>query len=69
MLMLKVLFTQDSEVENLFCGASSASQPSLLFSSNIFNLRFEPVQIKVVNILQELAKSELKAHPKHQRER
>ena len=30
LLMLEVLFTQDSKVEDLFCGASSGSEPSLL---------------------------------------
>ena len=29
LLMLGVLFTQDSKVEDLFCGASSGSEPSL----------------------------------------
>ena len=29
LLMLEVLFTQDSKVEDLFCGASSGSEPSL----------------------------------------
>ena len=29
LLVLEVLFTQDSEVEDLFCGASSGSEPSL----------------------------------------
>ena len=29
LLVLEVLFTQDSEVEDLFCGASSRSEPSL----------------------------------------
>ena len=29
--MLEVLFTQDSKVEDLFCGASSGSEPSLGF--------------------------------------
>ena len=29
LLMLEVLFTQDSKVEDLFCGASSSSEPSL----------------------------------------
>ena len=28
LLMLTVFFTQDSEVENLFCGASPGSEPS-----------------------------------------
>ena len=32
LLMLEVLFTQDSKVEDLFCGASSSSEPSLFFS-------------------------------------
>ena len=39
MLMLEVLFTQDSKVEDLFCGASSGSEPSLFFSSG-----FMPIQ-------------------------
>ena len=34
LLVLEVLFTQDSEVEDLFCGASSGSEPSLFFSNN-----------------------------------
>ena len=42
--MLKVLFTQDSEVEDLFCGASKCSELSLFFSNNLFSLEFEPVQ-------------------------
>ena len=29
LLMLEVLFTQDFKVEDLFCGASSGSEPSL----------------------------------------
>ena len=44
LLMLKVLFTQDSEVEDLFCGASPGSEPSLFFSNYLFSLGFEPVQ-------------------------
>ena len=40
--MLKVLFTEDSEVEDLFCGASPSSEPSLFFSNNLFRLGFEP---------------------------
>ena len=44
LLMLKVLFTQDSEVEDLFFGASPGSEPSLFFSNNLFSLGFEPVQ-------------------------
>ena len=33
LLMLQVLFTLDSKVEDLFCGASSGSEPSLFFSN------------------------------------
>ena len=39
MLTLKVLFTQDSEVEDQFCG-----EPSLFFSNNLLSLEFEPDQ-------------------------
>ena len=41
---LEVLFTQDSEVEDLFCGASSGSAPSLFFSNYFFSLGFQPIQ-------------------------
>ena len=41
LLMLEVLFIQDSEVENLFCGVSSASEPSLFFSSYFFSFGFK----------------------------
>ena len=43
-LMLKVLFTQNSKVEDLFCGASSGSEPSLFFSNYFFSLGFKPIQ-------------------------
>ena len=33
LLMLEVLITQDSNVEDLFCGASPGSEPSLFFSN------------------------------------
>ena len=36
LLMLEVLFTQDSKVEDLFCGASSGSEPSLFFSNYFY---------------------------------
>ena len=42
--MLEVLFTQDSKVEDLFCGAPSSSEPSLFFSNYLFSLGFKPVQ-------------------------
>ena len=44
LLMLEVLFTQDSEVEDLFCGASSGSEPSLFFSNYLLGLGFKPIQ-------------------------
>ena len=44
LLMLKVLLIEDSAVEDLFCGASPGSEPSLFFSNNLFSLGFEPVQ-------------------------
>ena len=43
-LVLEVLFTQDSEVEDLFCGASSRSDSSLFFSNYFFSLGFKPIQ-------------------------
>ena len=44
LLMLEVLFTQDSKVEDLFCAASSGSEPSLSFSNYFFSLGFKPIQ-------------------------
>ena len=44
LLMLEVLFTQDSKVEDLFCGALSGSEPSLFFSNYFFSLGFKPIQ-------------------------
>ena len=41
LLLLKVLFTIDYEVEDIFNGASPGSKPSLFFSINHFSLRFE----------------------------
>ena len=42
--MLEVLFTQDSKVKDLFCDASSGSEPNLFFSNNFFSLGFKPIQ-------------------------
>ena len=42
--MLEVLFTQDSKVEDLFCGASFRSEPSLFFSNYFFSLGVKPIQ-------------------------
>ena len=44
LLMLKVLFTKDSKVEDLFCGAYSGPQPSLFFRNYFFSLGFKPIQ-------------------------
>ena len=44
LLMLEKLFTQDSKVEDLFCGASSGSEPSLFFSNYFFSLGLRPIQ-------------------------
>ena len=44
LLMLEVLFTQDSKVEDLLRSASSGCEPSLLFSNYFFSLGFKPVQ-------------------------
>ena len=43
-LMLEVLFTQDSKVEDLVCGAPSSSEPRLFFSNYLFSLGFKPIQ-------------------------
>ena len=42
--MVQILFTQDSKVEDLFCGASSDSEPSLFFSNYLFSLGFKHIQ-------------------------
>ena len=44
LLMLEVLFTQDSMAEGLFCGAFLGSEPSLFFSNYFFSLGFQPLQ-------------------------
>ena len=44
LLMFEILFTQDSEIEYLFCGAPFNSEPSVFFSDYFFRLRFRPVQ-------------------------
>ena len=44
LLVSEVLFTQDSKVEDLFCGASSGSEPSLFFGNYFFSLGFRPIQ-------------------------
>ena len=43
-LMLKILFAQDFEVGDLYCGASPGSELSrLFFSNNLFSLGFKHV--------------------------
>ena len=44
LLLMEVLFTQDSKVEDLFFGASSGSEPNLFFSNYFFSLGFKPIQ-------------------------
>ena len=44
LLMFQVLYTQDSKVEYLFCGALSGCEPSLFFSNFLFSLGFKPIQ-------------------------
>ena len=44
LLMLEVLFTQDPEVKDLFCGASSGSETNLFFSNYFFSLGFKSIQ-------------------------
>ena len=44
LLILPMYFTQDSKVDDLFCGASSGSEPSLFLSSYLFSLRLKPIQ-------------------------
>ena len=47
--MLEVLFEQNSKVEDLFCGASSGSEPSLSFSNYFFSLGFKPIQDDILH--------------------
>ena len=44
LLMLEILFTQDSKVEDLFCGASASSESSLFLNKYFFSLGFKPIQ-------------------------
>ena len=43
LLMLEILFTYDSKVKDLFCGAPSGTEPSLFFSNHLFSLGFKPI--------------------------
>ena len=42
--MFKILFTQDSEIGNLFYGVPSSSEPSVFLSGYFFRLGLKPVQ-------------------------
>ena len=42
--MLKVLFAQESEVEDLFCGASFGSEPCLFDNNYLIGLGLKPFQ-------------------------
>ena len=42
--ILEVLFTRNSKVKNLFCGAPSSSEPSLFFINYFFRLWFKTIQ-------------------------
>ena len=42
--MLKILFTQDAEVEDLLFDASPGPEPGLFFSNNLFSSGFKLVQ-------------------------
>ena len=44
LLILEVRFTEDSKVEDLFCGACSGSEHSLFFSNYFFSLGYKPIQ-------------------------
>ena len=46
LLLFEILFTQDSKVKALFCGASSDSEASLFFRNYtyFFSLGFKPIQ-------------------------
>ena len=44
LLLLEVLFTQDSKVDDLFCAAPSGSKPSLFFSNYLFGLVLKAIQ-------------------------
>ena len=44
MLMVEVPFTHNFKVQDLFYGASSGSEPNMLFSNYFFSLGFKPIQ-------------------------
>ena len=44
LLMLEILFIQNSRVEGLFCGAPSSSEPSPFFSKYLLATILQPIQ-------------------------
>ena len=44
LLMLELIFTQDSKVEDPFGGAFFGTEPSLFFSNYFFSLVFKPIE-------------------------
>ena len=42
-LLMEELFTQDSKVQDLFCGAPSDSEPSLFFRNYLFGLGYSEI--------------------------
>ena len=44
LMMLEVLFTQDSKAEDLFCGALSGPETSLFFGNYLYGLMFKPIR-------------------------
>ena len=61
LLMLEVLFTQDSKVADLFCGASSGSEPSMFFSNYFFSMGFKSRK----ETPQKLTQLSSRSHPRH----
>ena len=48
-MMLEVLFTQDSKVEDLFCGASSGSEPNRIPKHETASERAHETQITSIS--------------------
>ena len=44
LLVLEILFTEDSQVEDLLCGAPSCSEACLFFSDDLLHLWRQSVQ-------------------------
>ena len=44
LLVLQIFFTEDSWVEDLFCGTPSCSEACLFFSSDLLCLRLQTVE-------------------------